>query len=550
MWLSSHFTIKKVMSPTRNINCGVLGHVDSGKTALCRALHRVASTASMDKNPQSRERGMTLDMGFSSFLLQRWGDPGEEFEVTLVDCPGHASLIRTVLGASQIIDLGILVVDARRGFQAQTGECIVIAEIVIPKLLIVINKIDSIPPDDRSQILARLETNIRKAMSKTLFGGDLPIVHVSALTGDGLGALASAMSRILLNPPSRDSTGPLHIAFDHCFSVRGQGTVFTGTVLSGVARRGQKVFLPEWNETGEIRSIQKFRIPSDMAGQGDRVGLCVPGISPEGKERGDIYDTSTNVTRWTSMVFSVKNIKYFKGNYAGNKFHVSIGHSHSMATPYFFRATSGSSKNEFESFPGVTGPGGCLGSGPLLQALIPQWNRAQEQVDDANVTFELVIDLVSSAFDEGELLCWMQFDNPIRCQRNPLMIASKLDLDTDYTGCRLAFYGRGLSVDQQALLKRIIKKKRKVGFVDRIQSDGTLIVRGLLNTTASDPGALIGLPVVHTKSGVCGTVVAPFGKSGLLRISLYVHEETTIGDEVILDRTKPALAKIIQPDWL
>jgi selenocysteine-specific elongation factor len=87
-----------------NVNVGVLGHVDSGKTSLVAALSSQLSTAALDKNPQSRARGITLDLGFSSFrvapLPPRLGHlPYDEVQFTLVDCPGHASLIRTIIGA-------------------------------------------------------------------------------------------------------------------------------------------------------------------------------------------------------------------------------------------------------------------------------------------------------------------------------------------------------------------------------------------------------------------------------------------------------------------
>lgn len=91
-----------------NFNVGVLGHVDSGKTSLSKTLSTVASTAAFDKNPQSRERGITLDLGFSSFLLECPGqlktsedsakETFESLQITLVDCPGHASLLKTIIG--------------------------------------------------------------------------------------------------------------------------------------------------------------------------------------------------------------------------------------------------------------------------------------------------------------------------------------------------------------------------------------------------------------------------------------------------------------------
>lgn len=85
-----------------NFNVGVLGHVDSGKTSLSKALSTTASTASFDKNPQSKERGITLDLGFSSFAVELpehlKSEPYDALQFTLVDCPGHASLIKTIIG--------------------------------------------------------------------------------------------------------------------------------------------------------------------------------------------------------------------------------------------------------------------------------------------------------------------------------------------------------------------------------------------------------------------------------------------------------------------
>lgn len=144
-----------------NLNVGILGHVDSGKTSLARVLSSVGSTAAFDKSPQSQERGITLDLGFSSFttpvpahlkdLLQ-----SESIQYTLVDCPGHASLLKTVIGGAQIIDMMILVVDATKGIQTQTAECLVIGEVTCRKMIIALNKIDLLEDQKRPQLLDRV----------------------------------------------------------------------------------------------------------------------------------------------------------------------------------------------------------------------------------------------------------------------------------------------------------------------------------------------------------------------------------------------------------
>jgi len=108
-----------------------MGHIDSGKTSLSRALTRITSTAALDKNPQSKERGITLDLGFSAFFTRfpsyRFPDSQIKYlQFTLVDCPGHASLIKTIIGGASIIDMMFLVIDITKGIQTQTSECIVI----------------------------------------------------------------------------------------------------------------------------------------------------------------------------------------------------------------------------------------------------------------------------------------------------------------------------------------------------------------------------------------------------------------------------------------
>jgi len=141
-----------------NVNVGIMGHVDSGKTTLVRSLSTLLSTAALDKHPQSQQRGITLDLGFSAFTLplpphleELVSSDYDALQFTLVDCPGHASLIRTILGGAAIIDMIILVIDATKGIQKQTVECIVIAEIATDNLIIALNKVDLFEEEEREE---------------------------------------------------------------------------------------------------------------------------------------------------------------------------------------------------------------------------------------------------------------------------------------------------------------------------------------------------------------------------------------------------------------
>ena len=113
-----------------NINVGILGHVDSGKTTLSASLASLVSTASMDKSTESKSRGMTLDLGFSGLQLPHPSSPipTSKLQFTFVDCPGHASLLKTIIGGSQIIDVLLLILDPFKLFQPQTLECLALAD--------------------------------------------------------------------------------------------------------------------------------------------------------------------------------------------------------------------------------------------------------------------------------------------------------------------------------------------------------------------------------------------------------------------------------------
>lgn len=217
-----------------NVSVGVLGHVDSGKTSLCKKLSQTASTAAFDQNPQSQERGITLDLGFSAFSLEdRWN-------VTLVDCPGHASLIRTVLGGIQIMDVMLLVLDITKGMQTQSSECLILADVLASHLIVALNKVDMLSEEQRQVKIDKAKKMLKGTLARTKFGDNTPIVLCSA-ADDKIGVEGikqTILEKIKGIELVRQIDRPFVMAVDHCFQKKGQGTICTGTVIQGVVKIG------------------------------------------------------------------------------------------------------------------------------------------------------------------------------------------------------------------------------------------------------------------------------------------------------------------------
>ena len=283
----------KDVTKVLNINVGVLGHIDSGKTSLCRLISTIASTSAFDKVPQSQERGITLELGFSAFLIEmpEWFKAKHEeaknfthIQFTLVDCPGHASLIKTIIGGASIIDIMILVIDSVKGIQTQTAECLVIGEILKRKLIIALNKVDLIEGEEKDKKIKVLTNNFKKFLKDSCFGLDTPIQPVIAVHKDESSKQLQTqyLNDLILSLlqhidfPKRNTEGPFIYSADHCFIIKGQGTVLTGTILKGKVTVGDMIEIPAIGEKRKVKSLQIFRKPITTAMQGDRVGICLP----------------------------------------------------------------------------------------------------------------------------------------------------------------------------------------------------------------------------------------------------------------------------------
>ncbi|KAM3622322.1 uncharacterized protein V6R79_023163 [Siganus canaliculatus] len=510
-------------SKTLNFNVGVLGHVDSGKTSLARALSSTASTAAFDKNPQSRERGITLDLGFSSFMVDlpdhlrdsAGQQQYDSLQFTLVDCPGHASLIRTIIGGAQIIDLMMLVVDVVKGLQTQTAECLLIGELTCPRMVVVLNKTDLLPPNKRQSAIEKMTKRLHKTLENTRFK-ECPVIAVAAKPGgpeapdteepQGVPELIELLKKQTYLP-RRDPEGDLLMAVDHCFSIRGQGTVMTGTILQGSMAINDTVEIPALKVTKKIKSVQMFRKPVSGAMQGDRVGVCVTQFDPKLLERGVICTPGSLRTLYAAVI-SVRKIGYFKGSLSTRaKFHITVGHETVMAKVTFF------------GLPPVSASDSKPPSSEPCSLETPFTFEKEYFYQDEYVTGQGE----ATSGPDAEQWALLEFERPVTCPSLCLVIGSKLDTDIHANACRLAFQGRLLEgfedkgYTETALPRlRIYKTKHKEGQVERVADDYTVIGRNLFKKE-TNLQLFVGLKVTLS-TGETGVIDGGFGQSGKFKI--------------------------------
>uniref|UniRef100_A0A8C6BS44 Selenocysteine-specific elongation factor n=1 Tax=Monodon monoceros TaxID=40151 RepID=A0A8C6BS44_MONMO len=543
-----------------NVNVGVLGHIDSGKTALARALSTTASTAAFDKQPQSRERGITLDLGFSCFSvplparlrpaplgaeLEPEPEPGAEprLQVTLVDCPGHASLIRTIIGGAQIIDLMVLVIDVTKGMQTQSAECLVIGQIACQKLVVVLNKTDLLPEGKRQAAIEKMTKKMQKTLEHTRFRG-APIIPVAARPGgpdapeteapQGIPELIELLTS-QISIPRRDPSGPFLMSVDHCFSIKGQGTVMTGTILSGSVSLGDSVEIPTLKVVRKVKSMQMFHTPVTSAVQGDRLGICVTQFDPKLLERGLVCAPESLHTVHAAVV-SVEKIPYFRGSLQTKaKFHITVGHETVMGRVMFFSPAPDGFDHEpvLDSFD--------FSQEYLFQEqyLCPGSVPAETDGGEADRR----VGQASEGRCPRQQWALVEFEKPVTCPRLCLVIGSRLDTDIHANTCRLAFHGillHGLedkNYAESALPRlRVYKLKHKHGIVERVMDDYSVIGRSLFKKETNIQ-LFVGLKV-HLSTGELGVIASAFGQSGKFKVHIPVFPDKVWNRFVILPKSK------------
>jgi len=264
----------------KSIIVGTAGHIDHGKTALVKALTGIDA----DRLEEEKRRGITIDLGFAHTELA--GVNGEVLQLGFVDVPGHERFVRNMLAGVGGIDLVLLVVAADESIKPQTREHFEILQLLgVERGITVLTKSDMVDAETLDVVRLEVEEFLRGTFLETPRS---PIVAVSSLTGAGLDDLKRAMAEGAKHVPLRDSQALARLPIDRVFTIKGFGTVVTGTLISGTIHREEELEVFPLGRRVRVRGVQVHGHTADQAVAGQRTALNLTGASTEDLSRGMI----------------------------------------------------------------------------------------------------------------------------------------------------------------------------------------------------------------------------------------------------------------------
>ena len=305
-----------------HVNIGTIGHVDHGKTTLTAAITKWLAMqgqaqfedyASIDKAPEERERGITINTAHVEYETAKR-------HYAHVDCPGHADYIKNMITGAAQMDGAILVIAATDGPMAQTREHILLArQVGVPAIVVFLNKCDQV---DDEELLELVEMEVRELLSNYEFpGDDLPIIKgsaLNALTSESQDPNAPEYACIkelmdavdeYIPTPARNDDLPFLMPVEDVFTISGRGTVATGRVERGVLKLSEEVEivgLADEKKKTVVTGIEMFHKLLDYAEAGDNIGALLRGIDRNGVERGQVLAKPGTIhphTKFTGQVY-------------------------------------------------------------------------------------------------------------------------------------------------------------------------------------------------------------------------------------------------------
>lgn len=280
-----------------NIILGTAGHIDHGKTSLVKALTGIET----DRLKEEKERGITIELGFASLDLPNGQHIG------IVDMPGHEKFVKNMVAGSSGIDVVTMVIAADEGVMPQTREHMEICSLMgIRHGVIALTKIDMVDED-----LLELALDDIQDFIQDTFLEDMPIIPVSSATGQGLEEFTATLETICDSVPQRKYSSIFRLPVDRVFSMKGFGTVITGTLISGQVSVGDEIVVYPKKIVSKVRGIQVHSSSVDSTAAGTRTAINFQGLDKESVLRGDVLSSPATLIE-SYMVDA--NFLYLKSN--------------------------------------------------------------------------------------------------------------------------------------------------------------------------------------------------------------------------------------------
>ncbi len=300
----------------KSVIVGTAGHIDHGKTALVKALTGIDA----DRLEEEKRRGITIDIGFANLELPLPG--GETLRLGFVDVPGHERFVRNMLAGVGGIDLVLLVIAADESIKPQTREHFDICRLLsIRRGITVLTKSDAVDPETLAVVRAEVGDFLRESflghpsLGQPSLGHPNPIVAVSSLTGAGIDELKRELVRVASEVPAKNSNAIARLPIDRVFTMKGFGTVVTGTLISGAIRREDELEVFPSGRRVRVRGVQVHGKSAEQAVAGQRTALNLAGATTDELARGmmlapvSTFHASSRLDVDLSLLSSAKPLK-------------------------------------------------------------------------------------------------------------------------------------------------------------------------------------------------------------------------------------------------
>ena len=291
----------------KSVIVGTAGHIDHGKTALVKALTGIDA----DRLEEEKRRGITIDIGFAHLELP--APNRDTLRLGFVDVPGHERFVRNMLAGVGGIDLVLLVIAADESIKPQTKEHFDICRLLaVRRGITVLTKSDAVDAEMLDVVRLEVEEFLRGSFLDPVHS---PIIAVSSLTGAGLPELKQALAKVAAEVPAKDSNALARLPIDRVFTMKGFGTVVTGTLVAGTIRKENELEVFPSGRRVRVRGVQVHGEAAEQAIAGQRTALNLAGVAVEDLARGmtlappETFNSTDRIDVSLSLLPSVKPLK-------------------------------------------------------------------------------------------------------------------------------------------------------------------------------------------------------------------------------------------------